>query len=166
MSSRRSRPTWRCKRASVTPASSPRDAVLALLSAMRSPAHVAALSVAYKQKTGRAMKQDHKRGGMLAFLKTELKEEVIVVGTGNDSFVSLATPTAKAVHWLRECVRDNGPVLISMIGRLYHEVSPPPLLACPAALLSPHAAPPLTPRAASPAATRGSHPPPSPRRPA
>jgi hypothetical protein len=35
------------------------------------------LSLAYKKKTGRAIKQDHKHGGMLNFLKTELKDEVL-----------------------------------------------------------------------------------------
>ena len=43
------------------------------------------------------------------------------MGSGNDSFAQLATPSNRAVHWLRECVRDNGPLLISMVGRLFHE---------------------------------------------
>lgn len=107
--------------AAVTPFMSPREAVLALLEAMRAPAHVAVLSLAYKKKTGRAIKQDHKHGGMLNFLKTELKDEVLLVGSGNDSFAQLATPSGRATHWLRECVRENGPLLVSMLGRLYHE---------------------------------------------
>ena len=108
--------------AAVTPFMSPREAVLALLEAMRAPAHVAVLSLAYKKKTGRAIKDDHRHGGMLNFLRTELKEEVLLVGSGNDSFAQLATPSARATHWLRECVRENGPLLVSMLGRLYHEV--------------------------------------------
>lgn len=107
--------------AAVTPASTPQEAVVGLLKTMRAPVHIAALSVAYKQKTGRTMKQDHKKGGMLNFLKTVLKDEVLVAGTGNDSFVRLATPNARATHWLRECMRDNGPILVSMVGRLYNE---------------------------------------------
>ena len=107
--------------AAVTPFMSPRDAVLALLEAMQAPQHVAVLSLAYKKKTGRAIKDDHRHGGMLNFIRTELKDEVLLVGSGNDSFAQLATPSTRAVHWLRECVRDNGPVLISMVGRLFHE---------------------------------------------
>lgn len=107
--------------ASVTAASTPQEAVVGLLKSMRPPVHIAALSVAYKQKTGRSTKQDHKKGGMLNFLKTVLKDEVLVAGTGNDSFVRLSTPNARAIHWLRECMRDNGPILLSMVGRLYHE---------------------------------------------
>ena len=58
---------------------SPREAVLALLEAMRAPAHVAVLSLAYKKKTGRAIKDDHKHGGMLNFIRTELKDEVLTL---------------------------------------------------------------------------------------
>jgi len=61
-----------------TPFMSPREAVLALLEAMRAPAHVAVLSIAYRQKTGRAIKEDHKHGGMLNFIRTELKDEVLL----------------------------------------------------------------------------------------
>ena len=42
------------------------------------------------------------------------------MGTGNDTFVRLATPTAKAIHWVRRTVRELGPILVSMVGRLYH----------------------------------------------
>jgi len=43
------------------------------------------------------------------------------MGQGNDTFVRLATSTATTTHWLRECVQDYGPILVSMLGRLYHE---------------------------------------------
>jgi len=43
------------------------------------------------------------------------------MGTGNDTFVRLATPTARAVHWVRQTVRELGPILVSMVGRLYHK---------------------------------------------
>ena len=153
--------------AAVTPFMSPREAVLALLEAMRAPAHVAVLSLAYKKKTGRAIKDDHRHGGMLNFLRTELKEEVLLVGSGNDSFAQLATPSSRATHWLRECVRENGPLLVSMLGRLYHEVGcslpltqpspspapnprprpPPRRTACTSAMLSPRRASPPSCRA-------------------
>ena len=122
---------------------SPREAVLALLEAMRAPAHVAVLSLAYKKKTGRAIKDDHKHGGMLNFIRTELKDEVLtltltltltlaltlspspspsphsdphpnpnpdqvlLVGSGNDSFAQLATPSTRAVHLLHTNPNPN-----------------------------------------------------------
>ena len=71
--------------AAVTPFMSPRDAVLALLEAMQAPQHVAVLSLAYKKKTGRAIKDDHRHGGMLNFIRTELKDEVLLVGNKDGS---------------------------------------------------------------------------------
>ena len=98
----------------------PQEHVIALLKKMKPPVHVAALSVAYKQVTGKKMKEDHK-GGMLNFLRNKLSDEVLLMGTGNDTFVRLSTPTAKAVHWVRKTVRELGPILVSMVGRLYHK---------------------------------------------
>ena len=50
--------------------------VLELLQALKPPVHVAALSFAYKTKTGKSIKQDYK-GGMLRFLKTELADATV-----------------------------------------------------------------------------------------
>ena len=48
-----------------------KENVLALLAKMKQPAHVAALSVAYRQRHGIAMKAEYK-GGMLKFLKARI----------------------------------------------------------------------------------------------
>ena len=76
-----------------------RATVLELIAqAARPPAHVAALSLAYKQRTGRSIKLDFK-GGMLKFIRAELASETVVMGEGNDSFVRVATPTTRAMQW-------------------------------------------------------------------
>ncbi|KAL1503737.1 hypothetical protein AB1Y20_012208 [Prymnesium parvum] len=98
----------------------PKAEVLALVRKMKAPVHVAALSVAYKMKTGRSMKQDHK-GGMLRFLREACADELVTSGEGNDTFVFLATPTTRARQWLRTKVRAYGPILVSMLGRMFHE---------------------------------------------
>ena len=97
-----------------------RRTVLDMLASLKPPVHVAALSMQYKQRTGRAMKGDY-QGGMLKFLKAECADAVVLAGEGNDTFVRVATPTSVAVAWVRECVSRNGPILASMVGRLYHE---------------------------------------------
>jgi hypothetical protein len=98
-----------------------RKVVLELIAqAARPPVHVAALSLAYKQRTGHSIKVDY-RGGMLAFMRAELAAETVLLGEGNDSFVRMATPIARTVQWLRNCVATNGPILVSMVGRMYHE---------------------------------------------
>lgn len=99
-----------------------RELVLGLLKSLKPPTHVGVLSIAYKNKTGRAIKNDYK-GGMLRFLKTELAQSVVLMGDGNDTFARVATPTGRASHWIKECVRVNGPILASMVGRLYHEAT-------------------------------------------
>ena len=33
-----------------------------------------------------------------------MADEVLLMGTGNDTFVRLATPTSKAIHWVRQTV--------------------------------------------------------------
>lgn len=98
----------------------PRGTVLELLRTMKPPVHVAVLALEYKKRSGRSIKQVAKRG-MLQYLKTDLKSEVVVMGEGNDAFVRLSTPVARAVHWIRGCIEENGPILASMVGRLYLE---------------------------------------------
>ena len=94
--------------------------VIALINSLPPPAHVAALSFAYKGRTGKSIKLDYK-GGMLKFLKAELGSKVVLMGEGNDTFVRLATPTTVGIGWVRDCVSTNGPILASMVGRLYQE---------------------------------------------
>jgi len=101
-------------------AKGPKETVLALLKLkLKPPVHVAALSVAYKSATGKRMRDEYK-GGMLSFLKKEMKEDLLLMGEGNDTFVRLGSPSARATHWVRECVQDYGPILVSMLGRMYH----------------------------------------------
>ena len=101
-------------------ASGPKAVVLQLVRTMKRPVHIAALSVGYKNKTGRTMKQDHK-GGMLRFLRDVCANDLVVLGEGNDSFVRVATPASRTSQWLRERVTTCGPILISMLGRMFHE---------------------------------------------
>ena len=96
--------------------------MLGLLKTLKPPVHIGVLSIAYKTKTGRSIKDDYK-GGMLRFIKTELAQSVVIMGEGNDTFVRVATPAGRASHWIKECVRTNGPILASMVGRLYHEAT-------------------------------------------
>ena len=98
------------------------EIVLGLLKTLKPPVHIGVLSIAYKTKTGRSIKDDYK-GGMLRFIKTELAQSVVIMGEGNDTFVRVATPAGRASHWIKECVRTNGPILASMVGRLYHEAT-------------------------------------------
>ena len=94
--------------------------VLELLRTLKPPVHVAALSTAYKQKTGRALKADAGTN-VLRFVREQLGDNVVLMGEGNDTFMRLATPSVRAAGWVRDCVRDNGPILASMVGRLYRE---------------------------------------------
>ena len=102
------------------PDDGPKAAVLQLVRTMKPPVHIAALSVAYKNKTGHTMKQDYK-GGMLRFLRDVCANELVVLGEGNDSFVRVATPASRTSQWLRERVTTCGPILVSMLGRMFHE---------------------------------------------
>ena len=61
--------------AELNAAQTPKEQIMALLKKMKPPVHVAALSVQYKMSTGEKMSKVHK-GGMLRFLKEELKDEV------------------------------------------------------------------------------------------
>ena len=99
-----------------------RALVLDALRSLKPPVHIAALAQAFKAKSGRNIKEAYK-GGMLRFVKLELADEVVLMGEGNDAFVRLATPTTRAASWVRECVQANGPILASMVGRLYHEAT-------------------------------------------
>eukprot|EP00854_Cymbomonas_tetramitiformis_P007050 gene7050-8407_t len=87
---------------------------------VKPPIHVAQVAQLFKKKTGKQIKEYHKYG-MLNFISKHLTSELIVLGEGKDAFVRLATPTAVAIHWIRICVFEHGPILISMIGRLYRE---------------------------------------------
>ena len=104
----------------VVQADSIKEIVLQLVHKMRSPVHIAALSVEYKRATGRSMKADHK-GGMLRFIREICASELLVTGEGNDTFVRPSTPASRTAHWLRERVTSCGPILVSMLGRMYHE---------------------------------------------
>ena len=97
-----------------------RETVLSLLRTLKPPVHIAQLSMMYAKKVGHSIKQDHK-GGMLRFVKDVLQADVVIMGEGNDSFLHPATPATRATQWIRECVSTNGPILVSMVGRLYHE---------------------------------------------
>lgn len=97
-----------------------RSAVLGALGQLKPPVHIAALAVAYKSAHGCTIKDSYK-GGMLRFVKAELADEVVLKGEGNDTFVQLRTPAARAANWICECVEVNGPILVSMVGRLYQE---------------------------------------------
>lgn len=88
--------------------------------AVKKPVHIAVLSVAYKAKTGRSMKKDYK-GGMLKYVRECCADEFVLMGEGNDTFLRLATPAARTMQWVRTCVLEGGPILVSMIGRLFHE---------------------------------------------
>ena len=97
-----------------------RRTVLDLLKKLKPPVHVAALSMKYAQHAGKSIKHQYK-GGMLKFLKHELTNKVVLMGEGNDSFVRVATATSNAAQWVRDCIRTRGPILASMVGRLYHD---------------------------------------------
>ena len=97
-----------------------KETVVSLLRGLKPPVHIAALSMAYAKQQGRSIKLDYK-GGMLKYVKAELPDAVVVMGEGNDTFLRLATPQARAAQWVRQCVETHGPILASMIGRLYHE---------------------------------------------
>lgn len=97
-----------------------RALVVELARSLRAPVHIAALSVAYKQRTGHSIKQDYKPG-MLRFVKEVCADSLLTMGEGNDTFVRLATPVARNVQWVRDKVTGCGPILVSMLGRMYHE---------------------------------------------
>ena len=97
-----------------------KETVLEVVRALKSPVHIAALSVAYKNKRGHSMKQGYK-GGMLKFIHDVCADDLIVTGEGNDTFVRVATPVNRTMQWLRERVTTCGPILVSMLGRMFRE---------------------------------------------
>ena len=101
---------------------SPREIVIEEVRRLskRPPVHIAALAHAYASRTGHSIKDDF-AGGMLRFVKAQLADDVVLLGEGNDTFVRMATPAIRAASWMRACVDANGPILVSMLGRLYLE---------------------------------------------
>ena len=97
-----------------------RTTVLDLLRTLKPPVHLATLSTAYKQRMGRSMKADAKMS-VLHYVREKLTEDVVIEGAGNDTFMRVATPTTRTSAWVRACIHTNGPILASMVGRLYRE---------------------------------------------
>lgn len=105
---------------------------------MKPPVHIAALSMSFAKQVGGSIKKFHKRGGMLNFVHrfasamtdslltsccvfSHMADELLVVGEGNDSFVQLNNERHQTRHWLMNTIHQHGPILVSMVGRMYHE---------------------------------------------
>jgi hypothetical protein len=67
-----------------------------------------------------SIKTEHKKG-MLDFIKTHMEGTFVLTGEHNDTFVALGNKLSGAKRWIHQTVAEHGPILLSMIGRLYRE---------------------------------------------
>eukprot|EP00242_Pyramimonas_sp_CCMP2087_P012169 CAMPEP_0198214302 /NCGR_PEP_ID=MMETSP1445-20131203/40406_1 /TAXON_ID=36898 /ORGANISM="Pyramimonas sp., Strain CCMP2087" /LENGTH=149 /DNA_ID=CAMNT_0043889435 /DNA_START=164 /DNA_END=610 /DNA_ORIENTATION=+ len=97
-----------------------KEIVKELVKVQQKPVHIAKLSQLYRFKVEHSIKTEHKKG-MLDFIKTHMEGTFVLTGEHNDTFVALGNKLSGAKRWIHQTVAEHGPILLSMIGRLYRE---------------------------------------------